>query len=103
MADVTEGLATKRRENARKANWRAKGIDCWLAEMVPRARFRVMSAAKDEAVELIKRLPEDATMEDIQHHLYVLEKIKQGQNRIVAEGGISQDAMERDMARWILS
>lgn len=62
-----------------------------------------MSAAKDEAVELIKKLPEDATMEDIQHHLYVLEKIKQGQNRIVAEGGIAQDAMERDMARWILS
>ncbi|MDQ5980539.1 MAG: hypothetical protein QG602_3516 [Verrucomicrobiota bacterium] len=62
-----------------------------------------MSAAKDEAVELIKKLPEDATMEDIQHHLYVLKKIKQGQNRIVAEGGISQDAMEQDMARWILS
>lgn len=77
--------------------------DCGLAEKVERGRFRVMSAAKDEAVELIKRLPEDATMEDIQHHLYVLEKIKQGQNRIVAEGGISQETMERDMAKWILS
>lgn len=80
-----------------------KVVDCGLAETDLRARFLVMSAAKNEAVELIKRLPEDATMEDIQHHLYVLEKIKQGQNRIVAEGGISQDAMERDMARWILS
>ena len=62
-----------------------------------------MIAAKDEAVELIKKLPEDATMEDIQHHLYVREKIKQGQNRIVSERGIPQDAIERDMARWILS
>ena len=60
-----------------------------------------MSAAKADAVEMIKKLPDDATFEDIQHHLYVLEKIKQGQNRIVAEGGISQDVMERDMARFV--
>ena len=62
-----------------------------------------MSAAKQEAVELIKKLPDDATMEDIQHHLYVLEKIKQGQNRVVTEGSISQADMERDLARWTLS
>ena len=42
-------------------------------------------------------------MEDIQHHRYVLEKIKQGRSRMVAEGGIPQEAMERDMARWTLS
>ncbi len=62
-----------------------------------------MSAAKQEAVELIKKLPDDATMEDIQHHLYVLEKIKQGQNRVVTEGSISQADMERGLARWTLS
>lgn len=62
-----------------------------------------MSAAKNEAMELIKKLPENATMEDIQHHLYVLEKIKQGRQRLAAEGGIPQEAMERDMAKWILS
>ena len=62
-----------------------------------------MSAAKAEAVEMIKNLPDDATFEDIQHHLYVLEKIKRGQQRLLAEGGLSQDEMERDMAKWILS
>jgi len=62
-----------------------------------------MSAAKAEAVEMIKKLPDDATFEDIQHHLYVLEKIKRGQQRLLAEGGVSQDEMERDMAKWILS
>ena len=62
-----------------------------------------MSNAKTEAVELIKKLPDDATMEDIQHHLYVLEKIKQGQQRLVSEGGIPQATMEQDMARWTLS
>ncbi len=52
---------------------------------------------------MIKNLPDDATFEDIQHHLYVLEKIKRGQQRLLAEGGVSQDEMERDMAKWILS
>ncbi|MBI5770213.1 MAG: hypothetical protein HZA93_20725 [Verrucomicrobia bacterium] len=62
-----------------------------------------MSAAKAEAVEMIKNLPDDTTLEDIQHHLYVLEKIKRGQQRLLAEGGLSQDGMERDLAKWILS
>ena len=62
-----------------------------------------MSAAKAEAVEMIKKLPDDATFEDIQHHLYVLEKIKRGQQRLLAEGGLAQDEIEQDMAKWILS
>ena len=62
-----------------------------------------MSNAKTEAVELIKKLPDDATLEDIQHHLHVLAKIKQGQQRLVSEGGIPQAVMEQDMARWIAS
>ena len=59
-----------------------------------------MSTAKSDAVEMIKKLPDDATLEDIQHHLFVLDKIKQGQTRLTAEGGISQAEMEQDMARW---
>jgi hypothetical protein len=35
-----------------------------------------------------------ATLEDIQHHLYVLGKIKMGQRRLNAEGGIPQAVME---------
>jgi hypothetical protein len=53
-----------------------------------------VSNAKTEAVELIKKLPDDATLEDIQHHLFVLEKIKQGQQRLVSEGSIPQAVME---------
>ena len=53
-----------------------------------------MSNAKTEAVELIKKLPDDATLEDIQYHLSVLEKIKQGQQRLVSDGGIPQAVME---------
>ena len=61
-----------------------------------------MSNAKKEAGEMLKKLPDDATLEDIQRHLHVLEKINQGQQRLVSEGGIPQAAMEQDMARWTL-
>ena len=38
-----------------------------------------MRALKDKIAELIHHLPEDSTLEDIQYHLYVLEKISKGQ------------------------
>ena len=60
-----------------------------------------MSADKTEAVEMIKKLPDDSTLEDIQHHLFVFKKIKLGQQRLVSEGGIPQAIMEQDLAKWI--
>lgn len=74
-----------------------------LVQELSPARVFIVSNAKTEAVELIKKLPDDATLEDIQLHLRVLEKIKQGQQRLVSEGGIPQATMEQDMARWTLS
>jgi len=60
-----------------------------------------MSAVKQEAEEIIHNLPNDCTYEDIQYHLYVVEKIKNGVNR--AEKGeirSHQDAKQR-MAKWL--
>ncbi len=50
---------------------------------------------------MIHNLPDDCTYEDIQYHLYVIEKIKNGVNR--AENGeitSHQDAKQR-MAKWL--
>jgi hypothetical protein len=60
-----------------------------------------MSADKSEAVEMIEKLADDATLEDIQHHLFVLEKIKLGRQRLASEGGISQAVMGQDLAQWV--
>ena len=60
-----------------------------------------MLAVKQEAQEMIQNLPNNCTYEDIQYHLYVVEKIKNGINR--AENGevlSHQDAKER-MAKWL--
>lgn len=37
------------------------------------------ATAKQEAEELLAHLPDGSTLEDIEYHLYVLEKIKRGQ------------------------
>ena len=61
-----------------------------------------MSTAKDEVTEMLKRLPEDCTLEDVQYHLYVLEKIRRGEERAAAEGTISQDEAERRLKKWLV-
>ena len=41
-----------------------------------------MSTAKNEIRALLDKLPDDCTLEDVQYHLYVLEKIHRGQEDI---------------------
>ena len=42
--------------------------------------------AKQEVQALLKKLPERCTIEDIQYHLYVIEKIHRGLARAKKEG-----------------
>jgi len=50
-----------------------------------------MSPLKDEIAEMIHHLPNDATVEDIQYHLYVLEKIRKGRESIKDGHGVSHE------------
>ena len=55
-----------------------------------------MSSPKSDAKSMIEGLPEDASLEDIQYHLYVLEKARRGIERAETEGAIShEDAKAR--------
>ena len=60
-----------------------------------------MVAVKKEAQKMIQNLPDNCTYEDIQYHLYVVEKVKNGITR-AEEGELSshQDAKER-MSKWL--
>ena len=48
-----------------------------------------MSTAKSEVASMLETLPEDSSLEDIQYHLYVLEKVKRGVERAESEGTLS--------------
>ena len=47
-----------------------------------------MQIAKQQVATMLQQLPDDCSLEDIQYHLYVIEKIKNGVARAEAEGVI---------------
>lgn len=59
------------------------------------------TTAKQEVEQLLERLPDDSTLEDIQYHLYVLEKIKHGRNDIAAGRKYSHDEARQRLERWL--
>lgn len=60
-----------------------------------------MQTAKQEVEELLKELPDDATLEDIQYHIYVKQKIAQGLADVHAGRVMSQEEVEKRFARWL--
>lgn len=60
-----------------------------------------MNSPKADARSMIEGLPEDATLEDIQYHLYVLEKVKRGIGRADTEGAISHEDAKARLGKWL--
>jgi hypothetical protein len=58
-----------------------------------------MNTAKEEVQSLLSKLPDNCTLEDVQYHLYVLEKIQRGIQRAEAEGTLSQEEVERRLSK----
>jgi hypothetical protein len=59
-----------------------------------------MNTAKDEVKSLLDKLPDECTLEDVQYHLYVVEKIQRGIDRAGTEGTMSQEDVERKFGKW---
>ena len=59
-----------------------------------------MKNAKQEVKSMIDTLPDDCTLEDIQYHIYVVEKIQRGIERAESGGTFSQDEMERKFSTF---
>lgn len=68
---------------------------------MPCLEATAMQTAKQEVKALLDQLPDDATLEDIHYHLYVLEKIRRGEQRAENEGQLSQDDVEARLSKWI--
>ncbi|MBZ0331303.1 MULTISPECIES: hypothetical protein [Halomonas] len=60
-----------------------------------------MNTAKDDVRQLLETLPEDCSMEDIQYHLYVVEKVQRGIRRAEDEGALSHQEVERKLGKWL--
>ena len=60
-----------------------------------------MSTAKQEVHALLSRLPDDCSLEDIQYHLYVIEKVRNWLEAAEAQGTIPQEDVERQLGKWL--
>ncbi len=60
-----------------------------------------MNSPKSEVASMLKALPEDASLEDIQYHLYVLEKAKRGLERAETESAISHEDAKARLDKWL--
>lgn len=59
-----------------------------------------MNTAKEEVRALLENLPDECVLEDIQYHLYVVEKIQRGIDRGNVEGLLSQEDVENKFSKW---
>jgi len=57
--------------------------------------------AKEAVLKLLETLPDDASFEDIQYHLYVLQKIQAGEEAIDAGEIIPNERVMRELAQWV--
>jgi len=60
-----------------------------------------MKSLKHNVEQMIRNLPEDSTVEDIQYHLYVLDKIQKGQEAIRDGKGVSHEEAKARLSKWI--
>lgn len=56
-----------------------------------------------EVESLLERLPMDASIEDVQYHIYVIDKVRQGLESIETDGGLSQEQVEARLEKWLVS
>jgi predicted transcriptional regulator len=59
-----------------------------------------MHAAKQEALETIGKLPEDTDMDEIMYRLYVLDKIRKGQQAVEQGQTVTSEELKREIDSW---
>ena len=59
-----------------------------------------MQPAKQDALEIIGKLPDDTDMDEIMYRLYVLDKIRKGQQAVEQGRTIRSEDLKREIDSW---
>ena len=62
---------------------------------------RFMNTAKEQLLQILEELPENASLEDIQYHIYVRQKIQQGLDDVDAGRGVPHEEVEKRLSKWL--
>ena len=68
--------------------------------MTVRTMAMATAAPKEEVRRLLDQLSDDVSYEDIQYHIYVQQKIDRGLEASESGDFISDEEIERRIARW---
>ena len=60
-----------------------------------------MLPAKEEVRRLLDQLPDDTSLEDIQYHIYVQQKIDRGLNDVEIDNTLSETEFDKRMSKWL--
>lgn len=59
-----------------------------------------MQPIKQDVLEAINQLPDNVDMEEIMYRLYVLDKVRKGQEDIEKGNTLTMDELKKDMDTW---
>jgi hypothetical protein len=65
-------------------------------------RNKFMSTTKEKVKSLLSKLPDDCSLEEIQYHLYVFQKVCHSLEVAETEGTIPQEEVERRLNKWLI-
>jgi hypothetical protein len=60
-----------------------------------------MGNAKQQVASLLHKLPDNCSLEDIQYHLYVLDKVRRGVDDARQQGAVPQEDAEKRLSPWL--
>ena len=60
-----------------------------------------MSTTKQAVEQLLDKLPDNCSVEDVQYHLYVLDKVRRGLEVASVNGTLSQEEVESRLSKWL--
>ena len=61
-----------------------------------------LSTAKKKVESLLSKLPDNCSLEDVQYHLYVIEKVLHGLEVADKERKITQEEAEGLLSKWVI-
>ncbi len=61
-----------------------------------------MQTVKEEVRHILEKLPDNCTLEDVQYHLFVLQKIENGLEDLKEGRVVSHEDVEKKMKKWII-
>jgi hypothetical protein len=61
-----------------------------------------MNTIKETIKSILNQLPDNCSIEDIQYHLYVLEKVRQGLDIADTANRLKQEEVEGLLSKWLI-